>query len=85
MAQGDVALILVEAGKNLEKDVLGQVLFVSTTRKVGADDLDDERIEVFRQRAGGILVPQPHAVDAVWDVEFVLVHASVVSTSPPVW
>ena len=76
---------LIQRIKDLEKDILGQVFLVHSTREMGADDLDHEGVKVFGECTGGGLVPLTDAVDAIPNVQCVLAHDLVLPATPLIW
>lgn len=60
--------ILVEPMKHFDEDFLREVFLRRAARPVGADDFDDERIEVLDEFARRGFVAEPHALEERRDV-----------------
>ena len=54
--EGLLGSVLVEAGEDFEKDVLGDVFFAFGAGKVATDDGEHEGIETVHEFAGDVLV-----------------------------
>jgi hypothetical protein len=74
VGQGDFTAELVEAGEDLGEDGLDEVFFGGAAWEVGADDLDDKRMQVFEQVPGGVFIAPAHPRDTGFDVQLWCLH-----------
>jgi len=67
--EGHLALVLVEAAKHFEKNILDEVFLGSAAWAVGADDAQHHGAEVFDEGAAGILIVEADFFETSGDVE----------------
>ena len=78
VCEGHFTPILRGVGEHLHKYLLRQIFLVQRSWQVRPDDLDDERVEMLDQRAGGVLITLAHARQAHRDIQAgLLTHKSV--------
>ena len=69
MLERHFAPILRGVGEHFHKNLLRQVFLVERPGQMRPDDLDDERVEMLDECAGGVLITLAHARQANRDIQ----------------
>ncbi len=69
MLDGDLAGILVDILEDLDEDDLAEVFLRGTTWEMGADEPEDEGVELADEVRGCALIPEAQAGQAGFHIE----------------